>query len=76
MRRHPSSQKEGVLLQGHAIWIEERWDDVPEVDHQYVHRLNRDTMEVYIDDMLVKKLKAADHITHLEKPSRSCANMI
>ena len=25
------------------------------------------TMEVYIDDMLVKSLKAADHITHLEE---------
>ena len=25
------------------------------------------TMEVYIDDMLVKSLKAADHIAHLEE---------
>ena len=26
-----------------------------------------DTMEVYIDDTLVKSLKAVDHIAHLEK---------
>ena len=25
------------------------------------------TMEVYIDDMLVKSLKAADHVAHLEE---------
>ena len=25
------------------------------------------TMEVYIDDMLIKSLKAADHIAHLEE---------
>ena len=25
------------------------------------------TMEVYIDDMLVKSVKAADHIAHLEE---------
>ena len=27
----------------------------------------RKTMEVYIDDMLVKRLKALDHIAHLEE---------
>ena len=27
----------------------------------------RKTMEVYIDDMLVKSFKAADHIAHLEE---------
>ena len=29
--------------------------------------LIRKTMEVYIDDMLVKSLKAIDHIAHLEE---------
>ena len=29
--------------------------------------LIRKTMEVYIDNMLVKSIKAADHIPHLEK---------
>ena len=36
-----------------------------------VHKMFKDmigkTMEVYIDDMLVKSLKATDHITHLEE---------
>ena len=32
--------------------------------------LIEDTMEVYIDDMLVKSLKVVDHITHLEKTFR------
>ena len=39
-------EKKVVLLQGHVLWVEKRWGDVQ-------------TMEVYIDDMLVKSLKAA-----------------
>ena len=35
----------------------------------------RKTMEVYIDDMLAKSLKAADYVAHLEKHLASFINI-
>lgn len=34
---------------------------------QVIYKYLGDTMEVYIDDMLVKSLRAANHILHLEQ---------
>ncbi|KAL0707426.1 hypothetical protein Bca4012_073852 [Brassica carinata] len=56
-----------LLLQGHALRLKERWINVSEVGEHDVRGSNRrETMEVYIDDMLVKSLEAEDHISHLQ----------
>ena len=32
------------------------------------------TMEIYIDDMLVKSLEVTDHLTHLKEALASCGS--
>ena len=55
------------MLQGHAFWVEE----CRAMYQRLVSKIFKDmigkTMEVYIDDMLVKNLKATNHIAHLEE---------
>ena len=56
-----------ILLSGDAIWIKERGGHISEVGEQDVPVTLGASMEVYIDDMLVKSVKAELHVDHLAK---------
>ena len=56
-----------LLLSGNAVWTQERRSDLPEVSEPNVPEQIGATMEVYIDDMLVKSTTAGLHIAHLSE---------
>ena len=53
------------MLSSDALWAKERRSYLLEVGEQDVPEANRASMEVYIDDMLVKSTTAELHIAHM-----------
>ena len=55
------------MLQDHAIQLEECWSYLPKlVNKIFAEQLGK-SMEVYVDDILVKSLQSNEHIQHLEQ---------
>ena len=56
------------MLQSHAIWIKKCWGNISKVDEQDVCCVLLDqTMEIYIDDMVINSKKESDHIRDLDE---------
>ena len=55
------------MLSSDALWAKERRSYLPEVGEQDVPEQIGASMEVYIDDMLVKSTTAEHHIAHLSE---------
>lgn len=55
-----------ILLQSDAFRALELWSHLLEVGEQDVCRINRED-QVYVDDMLVKSIKVAEHLTDLDE---------
>lgn len=54
-----------LLLQSHVIWTQNAGATNKQLINWMFKELIEKTMEVYIDDILVKSLKAEDHFDHL-----------
>ena len=53
------------MLQGYAIWVEKHWSIYQRlVNKVFVDKISR-SMEVYVDDMLVKNSTIEQHIKDL-----------
>lgn len=55
-----------LLLQGNAIQIEKRWSYLLEAVNKMFTELISETIEVYMDDMLIKSLKTKDRVKHVD----------
>lgn len=55
-----------LLLQYDELWLEECLSTYQRLVNKMFDDLIRKTMEVYVDDMLVKNLKTVDHVKHLD----------
>ena len=55
------------LLQGHAFWIEECGGNIPKARKQDVVRQIRCTIEVYLNDMLIKSREKDHHLSDLRE---------
>lgn len=55
------------MLQGNAVQIKKRKSNIPAPINKMFQKLLGKMMEVYIDNMLVKSLRAEDHISHLKQ---------
>ena len=55
------------MLQGNVVWTQKCWGNIPEINEQNVtHQIGRN-VQVYVDDMLVKRLREDDHLDDLRK---------
>ena len=66
-KRPRSSQRREPIVILCAIWVQERRSYLSKAGKQDVSEADRTTMEVYIDDMLVKSPTAKLHIAHLSE---------
>ena len=56
-----------VLLQSHAIWVEECLCYISMVDDSHFKSLIGLTEEFYIDDIVIKSKNCFEHLHHLEE---------
>ena len=54
-------------MAGHALWFEERWCNLPKGYECIFHDMLCHHMEIYINDIVVKSKKVAEHVNHLWK---------
>ena len=55
------------MLQGDALQTQERMGYLPVDVYKVFRDLIGNTMEVYVDNMLVKSEQRTDHLQHLDK---------
>jgi hypothetical protein len=46
----------GILLQGHDLWPEKRWRNIPKGDPEVFEVPNRENVKAYVDDVVVKTI--------------------
>ena len=56
-----------ILLQSDALWVEERWCNVPEAMITLFHDLMHKEIELYVDDMITRSQTEEEHLDHLQK---------
>jgi hypothetical protein len=51
-----------LLLQGHAIWVEECWATYQRARVTLFHDMMHKEIEVYVDDMIAKSREGDNHV--------------
>ena len=55
------------MLQSNAVWAQEHQSDLPAMVTEVFKSQLGQNMEVYVDDMIVKRKVVGDHLTNLKE---------